>query len=511
MRISVNYRGTAEIYDIASADVIVGRTDQENVVDLDLTPDQAVSRVHARISTDGSQFWIEDLNSRKGTLLSGAEIRGQGKRQLEPGEPFRIGRTTLVIEASSQGTMTAEEPAGEIGQMLDAALPVQPIHDATADIRKRLKLFYDLPLEFAQEARLDTALRGILERIAAVVPGAARGALFLRNPGSDELLLCAHVPRGNPAISFELARRAMDKQQAFTWNQGEDDASPSIRMQNIASAMYAPLLWKGKALGILCVDNCKTCGAFTSHDLELITAVAQLTGIAVAVHQTQEDLRETAVLLSRLLTSFSPRIRTRLLEKARRGNLRPGGEKSEVTILFSDIRGFTRMSAGMEAEEVVEMLNAYFPALVEPIFRNDGSIDKFVGDAILAVFGSPEADARQHEKAVRAAIGMQEAMDEMNRMRQTRGEPTCGIGVGVHSGEVLHGFIGTAERMEFTVIGDAVNVASRYCSAAAAGEVLISSEVFRVVWKLIHAEARTISTKHEGPLEAYCVTGLRTA
>jgi adenylate cyclase len=509
MRINVEYQGATSAFETASAEIIIGRGDQRHQVDLDLTPDQAASRHHARITTDGTHIWIEDLNSRKGTLVSGAEIKGRGKHQLKPGEPVCIGRTTLVVQGNGVENFGSLAPAGEIGEALDAQHAVIPIRASTTDIRNRLKLLYDLPLVFAQETRLDMALQKVLERIVAVLPGAARGALLLKNPSSEELLLRAHLPKGNPAVSFELAHRAMNNHQAFTWNQGDEEPSSSIRIQSIASAMYAPLLWEGKALGILCVDNCKSCGAFSTQDLELVTSVAQFVAIAVTVHRTQDDLRETAVLLSRLLTSFSPKIRTRLIEKARHGNLHPGGEKSEVTILFSDIRGFTKLSAGMEVEDVVEMLNTYLPTLVEPIFHNDGSIDKFVGDAILAVFGTPEADPQHHEKAVRAALGMQEAIEELNRARQRRGEPTCHIGVGVHSGEVLHGFIGSSERMEFTVIGDAVNVASRYCSAAEAGEVLISPQVFRAVWKSIGAQPRRIATKHEGNLEAYCVTALK--
>jgi adenylate cyclase len=197
-----------------------------------------------------------------------------------------------------------------------------------------------------------------------------------------------------------------------------------------------------------------------------------------------------------------------LLEKARHGRLRVGGEKSEVTILFSDIRGFTRLSAGMEAEDVMDMLNSYLPALIDPIFKNDGTIDKFVGDAILAVFGSPEADDQQHEKAVRAAVGMQAAMEELNRVRKAQGATTCGIGVGVHCGEVLHGFIGSADRMEFTVIGDAVNLAARFCAGAEAGEVLISPEVYNRVWRIVQADPERIPTKHEGDLAAYRLKGI---
>ena len=150
-------------------------------------------------------------------------------------------------------------------------------------------------------------------------------------------------------------------------------------------------------------------------------------------------------------------------------------------------------------------MNAYFSTLIQIIFTYDGTIDKFIGDEILAVFGSPEPDAKQHEKAVRAAWEMQAAMNTLNIERKTRGQVTCDIGIGIHCGEVLHGFIGSAERIEFTVIGDAVNRASRYCDGAGAGEVLISPEVYQRVWEIVTEERTIMKTKHEGNLTAHRV------
>jgi class 3 adenylate cyclase len=231
--------------------------------------------------------------------------------------------------------------------------------------------------------------------------------------------------------------------------------------------------------------------------------------MAVATQQIQEELRQNSTILSRLLTSFSPKIRARLLERARHGRLNPGGKKSEVTLLLSDIRGYTLLTEKMESEDVMEMLNDYFPALIEPVFRHDGSIDKFIGDAILAVFGSPEPDPLQHEHALRAAVEMQAAVSKINQARAARGIVTCQIGIGIHSGEVIHGFVGSPERMEFTVIGAVVNHASRYCSAAAASETLISPDVYARVFRIVDAEQTKIPTKHEGEFVAYRVKRLK--
>ena len=163
----------------------------------------------------------------------------------------------------------------------------------------------------------------------------------------------------------------------------------------------------------------------------------------------------------------------------------------------------------MDAQEVMDLLNAYFPVLVDAVFRFNGTIDKFIGDAILAVFGSPEPDACQHENAIQAAADMQSAMRGINAERACRGLTTCEIGIGIHCGEVLHGFIGSPERIEFTAIGDAVNKATRYCDGAGAGEILISPRLHEQIWRLIQADPVSMFTKHEGCLPAYRVACLK--
>ena len=144
-----------------------------------------------------------------------------------------------------------------------------------------------------------------------------------------------------------------------------------------------------------------------------------------------------------------------------------------------------------------------FPPLINAIFSQGGTIERFVGDAIFAVFGSPEPDDTQHEHAVRAALEMQQVIKELRESSEAQGADTCAIGIGIDCGEALHGFIGNAERMEYTVLGDVANRASRYCGGAGEGEILISPEVHQWVWNLVMAEQTSIATKHEGNFTAY--------
>jgi type III pantothenate kinase len=191
----------------------------------------------------------------------------------------------------------------------------------------------------------------------------------------------------------------------------------------------------------------------------------------------------------------------------------PGGEARDVTLLMSDIRGFTTLSEERKPMEVVELLNEYFAEMTRVIFDNGGSIDKFIGDAILAVWGVPEAQPDDAERAVRAALQMQEALTRLNERLEARGHPRLRIGVGVHSGVVVSGQIGAPDRMDFTVIGDAVNVASRIEGLTKEYEqpVLISEATFdrvkgrRAADKVADAEIRG----RQGHIQLFCPVGRR--
>jgi adenylate cyclase len=427
----------------------------------------------------------------------------------------QIGDTSLVLEIANRATASDSEATvrgmGDITQTLDAQSSLFAGQEGpSADMGRRLALLYDLPLQLSIEAGLDTVLQAIVERLVAAIPHAARGALLVRDTGTGQLLLKAHVPAGEPAVSLSLARQAMEQRQGFVWRRGTDpDVTMTLGGQQITTAMYAPLLWKDEAIGVLCAVNYQTLDAFSTDDLRMIVALAQYAAMAVEQRVMQDELRANTHLMTRLLTNFSPKVRERLLNSARTGRMRLGGHKSEVTILIADIRDFTRLSAGMDSEDVVDILNDYFAPLVDVVFRFDGTVDKFIGDAMLVIFGSPEADPQQHEKAVRAALAMQEAIRVVSDKRSARGQVPCDMGIGLHCGEVLHGFIGSNERMEFTVIGEAVNRATRFCEGAGPGDIVMSAQVHQWVWRIVQSEPVTINVKHEGPLPALRLRGMK--
>jgi class 3 adenylate cyclase len=203
--------------------------------------------------------------------------------------------------------------------------------------------------------------------------------------------------------------------------------------------------------------------------------VLLLAAVTAAVSEAVRNLvalHGESVAKERLGRFFAPEVVARV-EAA--PELALGAVEREVTVLFSDISGFTRMSSGMTPGEVVRLLNDYFPGMVEIVFRHGGTLEKYIGDALLAIWGAPVAMPDHADRALRAALEMQLAVREMNARWTAEGRPPIDVHIGLNSGRVAAGHIGTERYLQYACIGDTTNVSSRVCSAAEAREVVISA------------------------------------
>jgi adenylate cyclase len=193
-------------------------------------------------------------------------------------------------------------------------------------------------------------------------------------------------------------------------------------------------------------------------------------------------------------------------------NLVLTGERRDVTVLFCDIRGFTATSEKLTPEEVVTLLNIFYNLMIDTTFKEDGTLDKFLGDGVMAVFGAPIYHQDHSLRAIRTALAMQAGMRELSARRATEGKPPIEVGIGINAGDAVAGTVGTEARMEYTVIGDSVNLASRLESNSKAGQILISEQTYMKVQAAVDARSlgRIKVKGKEDEIGVYEVVGMRS-
>jgi class 3 adenylate cyclase len=582
-------------FETASSHIIFGRKPRAGqYIDLDLHPDGYVSHVHARLTYEDDEFWIEDLDSENGTWIN--DLRIEGKIRLRYGSKIRLGYTIINIEKEIQAqdvkkaqksaadatiisapdlrhpssglpdssdrplsskidrshepdinvvneyhlessppeppskatappiseTGAERAPEGTITSVKDAMTPPfsevegERVDDSQRQVWHKLKALNNFIQALGTDTTIESLGQLLLQELRHAIPNAQRGALLLPDE-NGKLLLKAHWPPGEHSVSMTFVDQAFRRREAFIWTASRPsdstagDAPQSAIYYDVQSAIYLPLLSGEEVLGVMYVDNYFIRDAFSLTDFELLRAISNQVAMFLKDHVLRKDLQRGELLRSNLMRQYSPKVADKILKKCSR--LQRGGEEIDpVTILVSDVRGFTVLSAKMEPNEVVYAINEMFDAFVPIISDLDGVVDKYVGDSVLAIFGSPEDDPHQWEKAVQAAVKMQEAMHMLGEGRRIRRLPVFEVGIGIHTGKVIHGFIGSSERIEFTVIGDTVNHAARFCDGAGPGQVVISKKVFERVYSIVEVDPVTIVTKHpekEPNLQAYLVKRLR--
>ncbi|HSI88983.1 MAG TPA: adenylate/guanylate cyclase domain-containing protein, partial [Pyrinomonadaceae bacterium] len=277
-------------------------------------------------------------------------------------------------------------------------------------------------------------------------------------------------------ISRTITQKVMREKVALLSQDARTDAqfsgAESIVSQGVRSTICAPLITESQVHGVLYADRLDPFAAFTPDDLELISAVAAQTAVTVETVKAHKRLAREEVARANYSRFMPEYVVKQLLENP--ASFRLGGVNQTITVLFADIRGFTALSEKEKPEKVVGLLNRYFSAMSEIIFEHGGTLDKYIGDGLMALFGAPTASEEDALNAVKAAVTMQKRIASLNEELRAEGLGQISMGIGLHTGEATIGYIGSDKRSEYTAIGDTVNLASRLESNAAGGQILMT-------------------------------------
>jgi len=281
---------------------------------------------------------------------------------------------------------------------------------------------------------------------------------------------------GKMTVSRTITHKVMREKVALLSQDAITDeqfsGAASIVSQGIRSTICAPLITESNVHGVVYADRLDPFSTFSSDDLELISAVAAQTAVTVETVKAHRRLAREEVARANYSRFMPEYVVRQLLENP--NSFRLGGVNQTITVLFADIRGFTAISENANPEKIVGLLNRFFSAMTEIIFAGGGTLNKYTGDGLMAIFGAPTATPKDAENALKTAVAMQQRITTLNRELESQGFVQIAVGIGLHTGEATVGYIGSEQRSEYTAIGDTVNLASRLESNAKGGQILIS-------------------------------------
>ena len=499
-----------------SRTIVVGRAVTSDIPVYDPT----VSRRHAELSLVDGGVRVQDLGSSNGTFVNGTRI---GQTVVSGGDVVTFGKVAFKVQEvtppatrpppdgafqrppAPEATIVRQVSVEQQESGLDEKVATRPsgagqlkLDAESVDERQaeKLSLLLDISKELSKQQEVDRLLEKVVDITFKVMNVDRVSILMLEGQGDAQEL----VPRvshnrlgdgGGARVPQSIARRAVDERLAIlTDNAATDERfkGKSIMMQSVRSAMCTPLMGsEGKVLGIIYVDNMTATNSFGDEDLEFLIAFSGIAAVAIENGRLIERIQREAVVRSNFERYFAPDLAEQIAAEVEEVQL--GGTKRPVVVFFSDIRGFTSMSENMSPDGIATLLTEYFTEMVEIVFEHGGTLDKFMGDAIMALWGAPIEHDDDADRAMRAAIQQLEMLAQLNEKWTEDGRPTVEIGIGINFGEVFAGNIGSDRRLEYTVIGDAVNTASRLCSKAEPGEILISEPFYKALKEPPEVEA----------------------
>ena len=446
------------------ARLIVGRAPTSDVV----IADPSVSRRHAELSADGATVSVRDLESANGTLVNGVK---NASSAVAAGDIVTFGAVPFkaIADEAQPGRMD-EVPAGVAVRAL--TVPISRANERDGRTLARL-------LGLAAGLGDDTALESLLDGVAELAfdhVDADRVALLLVEEGN--MVSAAgrsRVGQQIPVVPRAIADRAISERVAVITENAIDDArfqSGSVKLQQVRGALCVPLFAPGgEILGVLYADTITRPVAFGDEEAHALQAFAGLAAVVIGRARSAEEARRAHAIRESFERFFAPSVAAAIASAPERAAL--GGARLPVAVLFGDIRGFTRLAESANPEELAGLLGEYFAGMVDAVFEHQGTLDKFTGDGLMAVWGAPLPQEDAADRALAAARTMRGALQRLNEQRGARSLPPIEAGFGLSFGTVFAGNIGSERRLEYTVVGDAVNLAARLCELAGPGEVLV--------------------------------------
>lgn len=480
--------------------------------------DTLVSRRHTEFIKRGPKYTLYDLGSSNGTYVNNKKV---DVKVLENGDEILIGETVLVFSDDAPPTempQTQQPKSDEelIASMYGGSEIIKPVTqlprllqmdaresiaqgvnwvniskegiEATKGDKERehiAQLYFMLQIVMDPASTLDRSLDEAMKAILDIT-NAERGVILALPKGSKELVprVARHRTQGTLAVddvkvSKSIAHKALEEKVSIITNDAKYDprfqAGMSIIQYNIRSALCVPLWEKREVFGVIYVDNLLKTHSFQEGDLDILTALARPIAMRLKQEQLYEDLQHEMIVRANLSRYHSPDV-VDLILKENKAITRDVAER-EVSVIFIDIVAFTSYSEQHTPREVADLLTGYFENMTKVVFDYQGSVNKFIGDGILAVFGAPKEYPDHASRACRAAVKM---MAE-HRRTQASSPFKYEIKIGINTGTALVGNIGPTNRMEYAVLGDIVNVAARLEKYAKGDQIVVGEATYGMV------------------------------
>jgi len=490
--------GVPRVMDLKD-ELSVGRTEGNDLI----LNHPSVSRKHARFELRGENWWIVDLKSTNGVKLNGNLVT---EAQVAAGDKLSVGSVLLDARAMPSVDFNADSmfdnPSGtvirrisdfnsefglDIAEVMDKAPvtrpPSQPgVREPAVSREKIFQVLVQVAKALLASEELQVVLTTVMDIIFRYLP-VERGLIILfdeeGNPVPKLTKFIDGAEQQDIPISRTILKMVAQQQVALMTSNALEDArllgGKSIAIHGIRSAMCVPLWNRQRVIGAVQVDSPIHIGSFTEEDLDMLTALANFAAVAIERAQLAEKIEEERKIRARMERYHSPAVVDEIVKGSISISTESEVRSTDVSILFADISGFTTVSETKKPEEVAEFLSHFFSFAVESIFAYGGTLDKFIGDAVMAFFGAPLPQDDHADRAVLTGLMLQRMVNEWNVERAKVDLPPVMVRVGVNSGLAVVGNVGTEKRVDYTVLGTSVNIASRLESGVAKpGQVVIS-------------------------------------